>query len=72
MIEIILHEKSSAEISEIVKDLKGQGLKTGVDFDFEYHPGTYDWATVAHTPKWTKFTFYNEKYGTFFALRWSQ
>ena len=70
-IEIVVYGKSSSEISEIVKSLKDRGLKTGVDFDFEFHTGRYDWSTNENIPRMTKFTFYNEKQATWFALRWS-
>jgi len=71
MIEFILYGKSSSEISEIVAELKSRGLKTNVDFDFEFHTGSYDWESNTHKPRWTEFTFYNEKEGTWFVLKWT-
>lgn len=71
MIEHTLYDKNSAEISEIVRELKSRGLKTGIDFDFEFHTGSYDWESNEHVPRWTKFSFYNEKEGTWFVLKWT-
>lgn len=71
MIIIILKDKDSHEISTIVHSLKDKGLKVGVDFDFEYSSGKFDWNTMINIPRQTKFTFYNEKEGTWFALKWS-
>ena len=67
---IILKFKDSNEISNIVYELKLKGLQVGKDFDFEYHPGRWDMMT-GDIPRYTKFTFYNEKEGTWFALKWS-
>ncbi len=68
MIVIIIKEKDSNEISQLVKELKNQGYKVGVDFDFAYSPGKYDYQIDLATPRQTKFTFYNEKLATFFSL----
>ena len=71
MIEFILYNKSSSEISEIIAELKSRGLKINIDFDFEFHTGSYDWEYNSYIPRWTKFTFYNEKEGTWFVLKWT-
>lgn len=70
MIDIIIEELDSNEISAIVKQLKEQGYKTGVDFDFAYSPGRWD-MMIGIVPRQTKFTFYNSKLATWFALKWS-
>lgn len=39
MFIIIIKEKPSNEISDLVSTLKNKGLQIGVDFDFEYSSG---------------------------------
>lgn len=68
MTVVILYEKDSNEISTIVKQLKDKGYKINIDFDFEYSTGKYDWINLENIPKQTKFIFYNEPLGTWFAL----
>jgi hypothetical protein len=67
---ILLH-RTSNEISDIVADLKRQGYSVGEDFDFEYSPGHYEWATSEHRPRQTKFTFYNQNLAIWFVIKWS-
>ena len=67
----ILYHRTSQEISAIVADLKNQGYRVGVDFDFEFRPGYYEWTTSEHRPRQTKFTFYNQSLSTWFVMRWS-
>jgi hypothetical protein len=57
----------------MVQGLRDSGLVQGQDFDFKYEPAQYDndgWSQVV--PKQTTFTFYKEKYATFFSLKWTQ
>ena len=68
-IVVIVKEKDANEISQLVKDLKQQGLIINVDFDFEYSPGRWD-EMVGTIPRQTKFTFYNKELGLLFALKW--
>ena len=68
MISVTIYGKDTNEISALVKSLKEKGYKTGVDFDFEYKPGRFDWEMVTQIPRQTDFTFYNEKLGTWFIL----
>jgi hypothetical protein len=70
LIVTIVYELDSNQISQIVKDLKNHGYIVGVDFDFEYSAGRFDWQTSTSIPKQTKFTFYNETLGTFFYLKY--
>lgn len=70
MIVLIIKELDSNEISQLVRTLKEQGYKVGIDFDFEYSPGRWDPMTGT-IPRQTKFTFYNEKLATYVSLRWS-
>jgi hypothetical protein len=69
MTVIILKEKNSSEISQLVHELKNTGYKLGVDFDFEYSPGRWTYES-GHIPRQTKFTFYNSKLATWFSLKW--
>lgn len=69
-VEIILYEKDSNEISEIVRNLKQQGYVVGIDFDFAYSPGRWD-EMIGTIPRQTKFTFYNERLATWLAIKWS-
>lgn len=68
---VVIKEKNSNEISDIVRDLKLKSYKIGIDFDFEYSAGRYDYSTGKDIPRQTKFTFYDTKLGILFALRWS-
>ena len=70
MIEIIVKHLTSEKVSEIVKDLKDNEMIIGVDFDFEFTTAKFNWDTGEHVPRQTKFTFYNESYGTMFFLKW--
>jgi hypothetical protein len=56
---------------ELVRELRGQGLVQGKDFDFTYYPYSYNNFTGESSQKCVIFTFYTEKYGTFYALKWS-
>lgn len=69
-IEVIV-DKSVNEIMEIVHELRGQGYVQGVDFDFSYSPHKWDGFTLTST-RFTKFTFYKEKYATLFALKYGR
>jgi len=52
---------------EIVRDLRQQGLMQGKDFDFKFVSSAENTIEKGHAI----FTFYNEKYATFFALKYS-
>jgi hypothetical protein len=56
---------------ELVRELRSAGLVQGKDFDFVYHPYTYDNFTGEHCRRHVVFAFYTEKYGTFYTLKWS-
>lgn len=70
MIVLIIKELDSNAISQLVRTLKEQGYKVGIDFDFEYSPGKFDYVEVKQISRQTKFTFYNTKLATWFALKW--
>ena len=57
---------------DIVRELRAQGLVQGKDFDFKYIPTTYDdTGFQVLDNRHMMFTFYNEKYATLFALKYS-
>jgi len=70
-VEIILYNLDSNAISAIVADLKDNGYKTGIDFDFAYSTGRYDYNTNENIRRQTVFTLYNEKLATWLAIKWS-
>jgi len=66
---VTIYHKSANEITEILKELKhDHGMLPGREFDFAYHPGRWDEMT-GDVPKKTVFTFYNETFATWFALK---
>jgi hypothetical protein len=66
---VTIYHKSANEISEIIRELKLEhGMSPGQEFDFAYHPGRWDEMT-GDVPKKTVFTFYNETFATWFALK---
>lgn len=55
---------------ELVRELRAAGLVQSKDFDFVFHPSTWD-GFSAERQRHVVFAFYTEKYGTFYALKWS-
>ena len=59
----------ASSVIEKVRELRASGLVQGVHFDFAYNRAT--WTTdEGVTPRHTVFTFYVDKYATFYALKW--
>ena len=54
---------------DIVRDLRAQGLVQSVHFDFAFYQSKWDDA-IGEIPKQVVFTFYEEKYATFFTLKY--
>lgn len=72
MKQVILSRGTPGEIIEIVREMRATGMVQGKDFDFKYCPIQYNndgWEVIAE--KHTVFTFYDEKYATWFALKWA-
>jgi len=69
--EVVIYDLDSNEISTVVKELKDKGYRVGVDFDFAYSTGKFDWTTHETIPRQTTFTIYNSKLATWFILKWS-
>jgi hypothetical protein len=73
MIEIKIINKNPDAIMTIVRELRTIGLVQGVDFDFSFNQSRWDgWDDmIGEIPKTTIFTFYVEKWASFFALKYS-
>lgn len=54
---------------EIVKELRSQGLVQGKDFDFAYHQAKWD-HMIGEIPKKVIFSFYENKWATWFILKY--
>ena len=68
---VILHNKSANEIIDIVRGMRGTGLIQGIDFDFKFMPLECDPESGnLIKDKHTVFNFYDEKWATFFMLKW--
>ncbi len=70
MIVVTLTEFNLTKVLETVVDLRAQGYKQGVDFDFAYTPEKYGDDQFAGKIQERKvdFTFYNEHLGLLFQL----
>jgi len=62
---------NAIETMEIVRELRQRGMVQGKDFDFSYNKSTEYIMAKASMPNHTNFTFYTDKYATFFALKYS-
>ena len=72
MIQVRVDNVDANRTTEIVKELRAQGLVQGKDFDFAYYQSQYlseDWDTFE--PKHAIFSFHTEKYATLFAIKYS-
>lgn len=65
-----LHNKRVDEMLLIVNDLRRQGLQQGTDFDFAYYQPRWDNMT-GDVPGYVEFRFYDNKWATWFNLKWS-
>lgn len=69
--EIVLNDCSASDAIEIVRELRALNLVQGKDFDFSYSPATRDnFSYEGVDRKHTKFTFYDEKWGSLFSLKY--
>jgi len=67
---VVIAKRSAGQIMEIVQELRASGLVQGVDFDFAYYQSRWD-EMIGEVPSETVFTFYQDKYSTLFALKYS-
>ena len=68
--EIKLYHKDIREALEIVHDLRAQGLKQGLDFDFAFFQTRWD-EMIGEIPNSVEFRFYDSRLATWFGLKWS-
>lgn len=68
MIAIRLFDIKPDEALEIVRQLRAQGYKQAIDFDFAHFQAKISQDGVER--RYTNFIFYNEKLATYFALRY--
>lgn len=68
-IDIVIDRKGPNEVLDIVNQLRASGLVQGVHFDFAFNQSRWD-EMIGEIPKYTTFTFYEEKYSTLFALKY--
>ncbi len=68
MIVVRLWDIKPDEALEIVRQLRSQGYKQVVDFDFAHFQGKISMDGAER--RYTNFMFYNEKLATYFALRY--
>ena len=74
MKNITLHDIKVPIMLDIVHELKDQGWVQGQDFDFTYHPSRPETGDplasfIVLCPS-AVFTFYTEKYATYFVLKY--
>ena len=70
MIKVVLDDLDPSQVLQIVLELRQQGLKTGVDFDFKYVPKKDD--CLESSNKYTEFLFHQEKYATLFSIKYTK
>lgn len=68
-VSITIDRKNPNDVLDIVRELRASGLVQGVHFDFAYNQSRWD-EMIGEIPKFTTFTFYEEKYSTLFALKY--
>ena len=68
-VSITIDRKNPTDVLDIVKELRASGLVQGVHFDFAFNQSRWD-EMIGEIPKFTTFTFYEEKYSTLFALKY--
>ena len=68
-VTVVIHRKNPNDILDIVRELRANGLIQGVHFDFAFNQSRWD-EMIGEIPKFTTFTFYEEKYSTLFALKY--
>ena len=69
-ITVVIENRGVSDVLDIVKELKISGLVQGVHFDFAYNQSRWD-PMIGNVKGFTNFTFYEEKYSTLFALKYS-
>jgi|LakMenEpi03Aug12_release.lakeMendotaPanAssembly.Ray.scaffolds.fasta_scaffold3514074_1 hypothetical protein len=71
MRKVILERTSAGKVMDIVHELREQGCVQGTDFDFAYQPEENDnFSFEPVKSRHTTFTFYTEKWATWFTLKY--
>ena len=72
MKQVTINHAGSNEIMNILNEMRTAGMIQGKDFDFAFYAATYnnDVQGIVKHPRHTIFTFYDDKWATFFMLRW--
>ena len=60
-----------SRIFDIVDDMKKQGYRLGIDFDFSYHPYRFDEFSGEESLAFTEFLFYNNSLASWFVIKYS-
>ena len=70
---VTLYNKTSAEISQIIRELKEKGLVANEHYEFRFFPSVWE-QELPHRleeEKKTEFTFKENKYATWLLMKWS-
>ena len=71
MKQVTINHTGPNEIMNIVTEMRNAGLVQGKDFDFAFYTASYNTdGYEAVNPRHTVFTFYEDKWATWFLLRW--
>jgi len=70
-VDVVIKHLIPIEVMEIVRAIRSQGCEQGVDFDFAYTPERFETFGTDNYQRFTTFTFYDEKYSTWFILKYS-
>jgi len=69
-VTVVNLNKPLNEILDIVHEIKADGYRQGMDFDFAYQPPRWD-AWYGDIPSVTAFIFYTEELSLFFVLKYT-
>lgn len=69
MTEVKIYNWSPTKIIETVAEMKQHGFHQHIDFDFAYHPATFNFVT-GEKDKFVIFKFYTDNLASWFTLRW--
>jgi hypothetical protein len=69
---VTLYNKTSAEISQIVRELKEKGLVANEHYEYRFFPASWEQEPPQRLEeRKTEFTFKDNKYSTWLLLKWS-
>ena len=67
--EVFIETKGADKVMNMVRYLRQSGLVQGIDFNFKYRPGSYDWAEHTISPAGVSFTLKEGKWATFIRMK---